>query len=85
MICANCGARRDACPCDSRPLFDFGFEAVEEFEAIAFYGPIYLVEFRDYTRVIVIEDPKDSPDANYVVRPASAWWRERLIKSEVQS
>lgn len=46
-------------------LFEFGLEAVTEYQAIAHYGPLWLVEFRDYTTVIVISDPNE----NYIITP----------------
>ena len=51
---------------------NFGIESVEKFSEIAHYGPLWLVEFRDYSRVIVIEDPQDSPDENYIIEPEQA-------------
>jgi hypothetical protein len=50
-------------------MFDFGFEAVTRYQEIEYYGRIWLVEFRDYTTVLVISDPTHSPCANYVLPP----------------
>jgi hypothetical protein len=47
--------------------FDINGEAVTEYEEIANYGRIWRVEFCDWQSVLVIEDPADSPDANYVL------------------
>ena len=47
--------------------FDINLEAVTEYEEIANYGRIWRVEFYDWQSVLVIEDPADSPDANYVL------------------
>lgn len=49
-------------------MLDFGIEAVTQYEEIAYYGPLWLVEFRGYSTVIVIGDPVDCPDANHVLR-----------------
>ena len=48
-------------------MFDLGIEAVEEYDEIACYGALWIVDFRDYERVIVIEDPADSPEENYIL------------------
>ena len=49
-------------------MLDSGIEAVTRYEEIACYGPLWLVEFRDYSTALVIEDPVDCPDANHVLR-----------------
>ena len=48
-------------------MFDLGIESLERFAPIACYGDIWLLEFRDYSRVLVIEDPTDSPEENYII------------------
>jgi hypothetical protein len=48
-------------------MFDFGIEKATKFQEIAYYGPLWLVEFSDYEMCIVIEDERDSPDANYII------------------
>lgn len=49
-------------------MFNFGIEHVRAFGPICFYGPIWIVEFNDYQSVVVIADPKDSPEENYVLQ-----------------
>ena len=50
-------------------MFDLGIESVEPFSEIACYGRLWLVEFRDYRHVIVLEDAEDTrhPQFHYVV------------------
>jgi hypothetical protein len=50
---------------------DFGIEAVTRYPRIMHYGRLWVVEFRDYTQALVIEDPIDSPEANYILVPES--------------
>ena len=52
-------------------MFDFGIESVTRYNEIAFYGPLWLVEFRDWSSVIVIADPIDSPERNFVMEEES--------------
>jgi hypothetical protein len=63
-------------------MLDLGIEAVKRYHQIAYYGSIWLVEFRDYSTVLVIEedplqldedkkthgrDPWFQPQENYIV------------------
>jgi hypothetical protein len=51
-------------------MFNLGIEAVKRFDEIAFYGHLWLVEFRDYTQAIVIEDRDGAIDEpNFVLTP----------------
>lgn len=52
-------------------MFDLGIENVTRFESICYYGPIWLVEFRDWTKIIAIEDEWDSPEENYILTEVS--------------
>lgn len=46
--------------------FDLNIADIAKFPEIAYYGNIWLVQFKDWTRVMVIEDCHDSPEANWV-------------------
>ncbi len=37
-------------------MFDFGIESVKRYNECAYYGRIWLVEFRDYTSLLVMEN-----------------------------
>ena len=50
-------------------MFDLGIEAAERFDEIAFYGHLWLIEFRDCSRAIVIEDVPDDPEPNFISTP----------------
>ena len=45
--------------------FNLNIESATLFGSIAFYGNVWLIEFRDYTRAIVIED--DGGTENFVL------------------
>ena len=47
-------------------ILDLGIESVKRFGEVALYGPLWLVEFRDYTQAIVLEDGSDD-EPNYVL------------------
>lgn len=46
-------------------MFDFGIEAVREYEAAAYYGRIWLIEFWDYATTIVLENTEPDSDDLY--------------------
>jgi len=46
-------------------MIDLGIEALIEYPAIAYYGRIWHVEFRDWTTALVIEDETE----NFVLEP----------------
>lgn len=50
-------------------MYDFGFDDVSRFNEIAFYGAVYLIEFRDYTRALVLTD--GSIDESFVIEEES--------------
>jgi len=54
-------------------MFDLGIEAITRYPAIAYYGAIWSVEFRDYTTALVISDSVNPPYAtdNYILEPES--------------
>lgn len=45
-------------------MFDFGIERVSRFNEIACYGRVWLVEFRDGTKVIVLENGQYDGNGN---------------------
>lgn len=50
-------------------MIDFGIDCVTKYEAICQHGRLWRVEFRDFSDILVIEDPVDSPEANYIIEP----------------
>lgn len=46
------------------PWFDLSIEAVRSYGEIAYYGRIWLVQFRDWTTVMVIEESTEQQNAN---------------------
>ena len=50
-------------------MFDLAITAITEFAEIAYYGRLWLVEFRDYLQVIVVEDDigARSEDGNFIL------------------
>ena len=69
-VVTNKGCVTDCAPAHL-PMINIGIETVYEFGPIAYYGAVWLVLFKGgLCPAIVIEDPEDSPDENYLLLPA---------------
>lgn len=43
-------------------MFDLGIESIKRYNEAAYYGPIWVVTFRDYTTVVVLHNEQDARD-----------------------
>jgi len=62
------------------PWFDIGIETICKYGHIAYYGCIWLVQFRDWSTILVIEESEEQQVAN--IRRGSEPQENYLMEEE---